>query len=485
MPVAAEPTPPNPIELFISYVSEDKVIADAVNNGLTDAFGKDVNVFLDTVSIQQGADLKASIGDRLLTADVLIVISTGHERPSYDWAGYELGFFAGTHKENRKGRPLWGNIVSLCSADAPPKAEAGRLHIKLNSDEATAFLSDEEFKETLGFNINDPFLRFFGDIYQAIHGVNLNTRQGEQQRLWDNVRMLRFKIFSQFKTRPRLIERPQGRLVASWRQNDDSLRRCQLPEDTTIRLLGGASRVFGFSAEIEDKNLKWSDFVGRLKVTPTSKLQVHTLSSCLLLASDAGAVNRTTDGLLPTANYQQLYRLVLNTCTTYYDGRVEANVGLVEVIRRPDLGNDDTTILLKGLNIICRFRSLFLERDSEFNFVNFQMADASRLMDQARRLGAELDLIICDCVEAKLDQPARWVRFVKPEDLQEMSAVWQPLNQQMLDLCDEILSSTDDSEILAAGKKISLALQEVAEKIPPYNAALLKSMAQKLVPLSL
>ena len=478
--------PSKPIELFISYVNEDRDISKAVYNALTDAFGNDLQVFFDTVAIQQGSDLKESIASRLQTADVLVVISTGHERPAHDWAGYELGFFAASHLKPLGERTLWGKIVSLCSADAPPKPEADRLYIKLNTDEASIFASVDDFKANLVIKPDDQFLRFFGDIYMAINGIELNTKQKDCQRIADTVKELRVKIFSQFKTRPRLIERPQGRIIASWKQDIAAHQRGRLPEDTIIKLMGGASRVFGLPADIENKDLRWSDFVRQLNATPTSKLQIHTLGSCLLLASEAGAVNRTSDGMLPTANYQQLFRLVLNTSTTYYDERIEANVGLVEVIRRADLGNEETSTLLKGLDIVCRFRALFLERDSEFNFVNFNTAvDATKLVDLARRLGAELDLIVCDCVEAKLDQPARWTRFVDPKDIQEMGSVWTPINQRLLDLCDEILSSSDESELCALGDKTSQVLQEVVRKASRHNEALLTAMAQKLVNLSL
>ena len=387
--------------------------------------------------------------------------------------------------EQRKDRPLWGNIVSLCSGDAPPKPEQGRLYIKLDSNEASIFASTEDYKAKLKIEEDDPFLLFFGDIYRAIRGFDLSTKQQDQQRLANKVRDLRIAIFSKFKTRPRLIERPQGRIIASWMQDADSYQQGRLPDDTNFRLMGGASRVFGMPGDIEGKDLKWISFIERLKATPTSKLQIHTLHSCLVSASDAGAVDRTGDGLLPTPDYQQVFRLVLNTCTTYYDGRIEVNLGLVEVKLRPDVGNEETTTLLKGLRIVCRFRSLFLERDSELNFINFEFGRPENVLEKARRLGSELDAIVCDCAEAKLDDPARWLRFVDAKDLQEMNAVWHPLNEQLINLCDEILSITDVSKILAIGHRISLVLQDIVRKTPKYNAALLKSMAQKLVDFSL
>jgi hypothetical protein len=85
------------LTVFISYVREDAVISTALNNALQDAFGKDIKVFVDKVSIQQGDNIRETIEANLAKADVLAVVSTGIERPSYDWAGFELGYFAATH----------------------------------------------------------------------------------------------------------------------------------------------------------------------------------------------------------------------------------------------------------------------------------------------------------------------------------------------------------------------------------------------------
>ena len=66
----------------------------ALNNALQNAFGKDITVFVDRVSIQQGDNIRQVIEANLAKSDVLAIVSTGTERPSHDWAGFELGYFA-------------------------------------------------------------------------------------------------------------------------------------------------------------------------------------------------------------------------------------------------------------------------------------------------------------------------------------------------------------------------------------------------------
>src|SRR5262249_33890322 len=86
--------------IFISYIHEDKGITDALNNALQSAFGQQVEVFVDRVSIQQGGNILDTITDNLTKADVLAVVSTGGGKPSPDWAGFELGWFNATHQKS-------------------------------------------------------------------------------------------------------------------------------------------------------------------------------------------------------------------------------------------------------------------------------------------------------------------------------------------------------------------------------------------------
>ena len=96
------------------------MITAALNNALQNAFGKDITVFVDKVSIQQGDNIRQVIEANLAKSDVLAIVRTGTQRPSHDWAGFELGYFAATHTEPNPGRPLWGRIVALASPGQRP-----------------------------------------------------------------------------------------------------------------------------------------------------------------------------------------------------------------------------------------------------------------------------------------------------------------------------------------------------------------------------
>src|SRR3954469_4125107 len=84
------------------------------------------------------------------------------------------------------------------------------------------------------------------------------------------------------------------------------------------------------------------------------------------------------------------YRLLLTTSTAYYNAHVEASVYLVESLNRKDYGTEDTTLLLKGLHIVCRFRFVFLEPKSVFHAINVAQWTPTEAPEQARQLLSEL-----------------------------------------------------------------------------------------------
>jgi hypothetical protein len=104
-------------------------------------------VFQDKVSIQQGDNLHDTISENLKLSDVLAVISTGTERPSHDWAGWELGFFDATHANSEAdANSLKGKIVTFCSARNAPRPMNNRLYITLDVDPKTLEKSEKEFE---------------------------------------------------------------------------------------------------------------------------------------------------------------------------------------------------------------------------------------------------------------------------------------------------------------------------------------------------
>jgi hypothetical protein len=174
-----------------------------------------------------------------------------------------------------------------------------------------------------------------------------------------------------------------------------------------------------------------------------------------------------------------IYRLILTTSTTYFNGRMEVNLYLVEALRRPDHGDATTTYLLKGLELASRFRFLFLERDSPFYARNLNMLHLEEVRDAVRDMVTELNLLHRDAREAGLHEPAVWGGLVDWTLLEKMSAEWRPRDERVRALCGKLLLAKT-GEIGDIRSQLVDAIQELENGIRPLNRDLIIQLATRL-----
>jgi hypothetical protein len=137
--------------------------------------------------------------------------------------------------------------------------------------------------------------------------------------------------------------------------------------------------------------------------------------------------------------------------------------------------------VLKGLELSCRFRFLFLERNSEFAQMNIRIALPNRVPELARSIERELNLLRRDSVEMGLDKANIWADFVDWQYLQKMSEVWRPLETKIRDICVRIRGVKEDSEEIA-GLRDSLAdaIKELEAGVLPLNTQLICALTDSL-----
>jgi hypothetical protein len=216
------------------------------------------------------------------------------------------------------------------------------------------------------------------------------------------------------------------------------------------------------------------------------------IQSMVLSAAGAREVNVDSSQLIASNDPAHLYRLILTTGTAYYNNHMEVSVYLVDFYRRKDYGDPSTSLLLKALLLVSRYRFMFLEDQSEFHYINIALADIAQIPELARRIISELDLLTSDMYVADLQLPATWGKFVSLETVQEMHSIWSPLDERLRHCCDprnfetpEKSSNTGDSisreKLLATRNELANVLEECRKQISPYNTKLLQAMAAKLV----
>jgi hypothetical protein len=80
-------------KVFISYPSEDGIIADSVSAAITKMPGNGLELFLDRIYIKGGARIPDTIRDALKQTVYFVAVGTDVKRRNFDWCGQELGFY--------------------------------------------------------------------------------------------------------------------------------------------------------------------------------------------------------------------------------------------------------------------------------------------------------------------------------------------------------------------------------------------------------
>lgn len=468
------------ITIFISYVHEDFGIAGALNNMLQNAFGSEVAVFLDKVAIQHGDNILTSINANLEKADILAVVSTDAKGPRH-WAGYEIGYFQASHRgQLPPGHPLWGKIVTFCSAGGAPEPLVGLKHVSLGFDNSVLEDSQDKFAAELRIGDEEPLLQWFGELLMAVTGEKLKELKTTQELYKANICRFWKAVFAEFKQRPKFEFKPQKQLKVRFNSVED---HSQLGEDAEIDLLGNAHLVFGIASDAASRTLSWKEFCAELASGEGSLSTFATVGLARILsraAKKTDSLDEVSGNLIWSHNEQRLFRVILTTYTTYYNGKIQASLYLVEVSKRKDIGSQATTLLGKGLQAALRFRSLFIEENGLFNELNITIPQQG-LSEVASDILAELDFLNMDLLEADLGKPAAYNGVLTPEEIKSMAATWQPLKETLIQDCKRVLAARDITEMDAAKSQLAASLRKVRDRVGPVNETFLKAVAAKLI----
>src|SRR5271166_5224044 len=112
---------------------------------------------------------------------------------------------------------------------------------------------------------------------------------------------------------------------------------------------------------------------------PAGRKWRGAITSVVISSLQGPGINVDNSQIILSSDESRSYRLILTTATKYFDNSREFNLYFVEALKREEYGDRNTTLLLKGLELVCRYRFLFLERDSKFSADNVLITRAERL----------------------------------------------------------------------------------------------------------
>jgi len=456
------------LNVFISYAHEDQKIAAAMTGMLKDIFGDDIDVFYDKECLRPGESIDETIKSELKKADTMLVISTGLVRTSHSWTGFELGYFDATHEPTSGVTSVRGKAISICTYDDVPPTEENRRYVPLKIEKELLDADPIRAAKTIGIGDSDELLQLIADFVLEINGIKLSEKKAHFDACKRHAQGFKLAVVEVFKTRVKDVRKPQRQFLIRYNVKDVDPGHDDLPAEATITSLGESISLFGIPNSdpalldvevnelvlvgkrdkgiIKAKSMKWGQL---LKLIATDPLALHWGSALSRVVISAGSpIDADNSQIILTHNDDRRYRLILTTSTTFHDGTVEASVYLVEIPRRKDYGRQDTTLLLKGLDIVCRFRFLFLESQSDFYWFNVDGWGPTRLPNMARQLLTELGLMQTEATEAELHKPGTWAAFVSIKELESMMGTWLPLEAEIRKLCLRALQPGNDEPAL-------------------------------------
>jgi hypothetical protein len=467
--------------IFISYASEDLAIATAVascfKKALPDFFAE---VNLDKDFLEPGSAFQAQIEAKLQSTDVLVIVYTGAEKRSHSYTGWEIGYF------DRIMRMEAGNRKKISLyLFGPPDTTASDQGVPLGLSKNQLELTMQEFETALSVQPAEPLCREIETWQQLVSGnmVSMGFPRPQYQTEQEPdkcVRNLKLSIFQYLKTTIETVVKPQKQITIRVKGSALDLSADNLPPDAEIRPASalGAGRsldIFGLS----DEETTWGKFLDATSSHQYGDAWRQAVSA-VVLSSYPDRVN-VDNSQVVVATDGTPYRVILTTATKFYDDFREYSLCFVEVLQREDQGDADTTYLLKGLELVCRFRSAFLERTSKFLGDNVGLVQPAHLPKLASELLKELNFLHRDAQEAGMDEPGTLAKYVDLDHIRTIAEAYRPAESKLREVISKIMGARGQVAILKPlGDQMAQILTEMEKVVRPENALLLGEMVTQL-----
>jgi hypothetical protein len=484
---APDPTPilskpkPQILRVFISYSREDEKIAVAVFDALRTALGTFADVFMDN-TLHFGLNFLDEIKKRLDDTDLLVVIDSPTLKPNFSYTGIELGYYMGVMGRNLDPeRPR--RIVPIYH-ESPPDMIAENEGIRIGISRATLALSLEEYTNSLQINSDNSMVRFL-DEFQEIadklrekNGFPKVVKRPEEEDLCGLVRKMQLSIFSHLKTNPESTLKPQKQITIKTSDSAVKSAGMDLPADALLIPVGTGNPLAIFG--LPNQEISWRDFSTFAKNSKFGDTWLDAITS-VLASSLQGQMDVDNSQLVVSNDARNAFRVILTTGTRYFNGIREFNLYFVEYLRPKEFGDPNTTLILKGLELCCRFRFLFLEKGSEFYHMNIRIGQEKGFQDLVRNLERELNLLRRDALEAGLDKAAVWADFVDWSTLQKMSEEWRPLEARIRECCAKLREAKENPGALPELRdSLAAAVEQLETTIRPLNTQLICGLTDSL-----
>jgi hypothetical protein len=477
---------PSTLRLFISYAREDEKIADAVRAALTKALPTPLAfVDMDKYTIDVGADFAADIQDKLDKAHVLVIVYTGRAKQSFGYTGQELGYFRSQKKLIPVLDEIPRKIVSVFLGEPPPST-ANINGVGINISQTDLDCSEEQYRTSLQIGHDHAFVQFLKQMQSIVEDIWRREKYPgraptEERDPVECARSMYLEIFKSLKAGVDLSRstRPQRQLTIATTDADLEAYLPDLPPTAVLSPgeVGGAMAIFG----LPEAPITWNEFgtqTERRKYGPVWRDAIRAVA----VSSIPDQVSVDNGQIIFSHDDGELYRIILTSALRYFDGRREFKLYFVEGLRRTDFGTEETSLLLKGLELVCRYRFMFLEPDSPFVQESIEVAQPERLFELAASAIRELDWMKRDARDARLDDTATWARLIGGYGLiKKMGAAYYPHEKEVRELAIAIhRTKAGAGDLVELRAKLAKAVGDLGQATDALNKAFMVKMMERL-----
>jgi hypothetical protein len=406
------------------------------------------------------------------------MISTGQQRESHDFPGFEVGYFSRSIKERptideRIGR----QIIPLIIGGKPPSSVLNIQGIIIEREDIFNFevapddLSGDA-KPLQGEPRDNPFrklLLHLRDLVTALSQVELSDNDLSilNKNINECADRLYKRAFAYLQCRVYAESYPERKLIIRTALPPLPTDQDQVLADSTVELVGQSFELFGIPER--PRQHKWPAFMSqimRAEIATQWREGIRALVSTALSGT-------LSDNYYYVSSLRgdRSFRLFVSLNRTYYSGQKEIHVYIVEKAPIKDFGDLKTTKLLKAISVGLRYRSLFLESTSPFSprLVGFYLG--KDLRPAVAELWQELQILLADARQAKIDDPDLLAAIYNNEPherIDEMATVWNQAENNLNKITHQIMI-VDDDRVVSMKPAFMIALKQFCDQTEEIN----------------
>jgi hypothetical protein len=436
------------LNVFLSYASEDGLIAEALAKALRAAFVDRVDLSMMS-EFPSGTKWRELIQDSIAQTDIVIAIATGQLKPSHSFTGYEIGQF----DYSLRDKPKMSRFPKL-KRGMIPFAVLTRVPDTTNEFEGIdidpTLFRDVRFDPTdLDTNLagmydpNDArapeskIYKLLGDIEDMINksGKGRQRRspvvqtQARIQILQGHAKALCKDIIGIMLNREKDVKLPKSKLIIRIEPPRDGNGEGDASQDTrieqaTLRIEGPCYEAFGL--EENQAPLGWRDFTAKAD----EDIVFGWKQALNALISPGQNSNFIDNNIILSFDRKKVFRVFVSRVALYYSDAAEYQIYVLEMLRSRDDGDSETTILLKAMEVGLGYRFMFLEQTSQFSPAVFRATSLAAFKERTLKMLIRINLLLQISEQYGLNEARTILDILGVEASDEVDEMYKTWNRE-------------------------------------------------------